>query len=73
MSRHTHRRRGESRIVCWSGCVAAGPCDGRSHGGVMYVDTCRCGAERRAEGNGGLLRYGRWVPAADERDEWSDQ
>lgn len=66
--RHTHRRHGESRIVCWTRCVASGPCDGRTHGCVTYVATCRCGATRLAESNGNTIRYGVWTGADEDRD-----
>lgn len=52
---HKHRAMaGKAKIQGWTKCVAAPGvyCDGRTHGGVVYIDFCSCGYVRRIESNG---------------------
>lgn len=62
---HRHRNYGERRIVGWSHCVAATACSGAAHGGITYIEHCRCGAERRIESNGRHEAKGSWLDPAD--------
>lgn len=60
---HSHKAQTE-RTVAWTHCVSADRgCSGRSHGGVTFVESCRCGAERKIESNGGSVGRGRWITA----------
>lgn len=46
-------------------CISPRRCNPASHGGVMFVDICSCGAERHRNSTGnGHTEYGRWVEAA---------
>lgn len=45
----------------WSYCVAPGVCSGIEHGGLVYVETCSCGATRQIEANGHREAKGLWV------------
>lgn len=62
-----HRHRAvRHRTVGWSGCVGrighrSMNCSGASHGGVVHVDACACGAERRTESNGRHETVGPWI------------
>ena len=58
---HQHHKQGESKIQGWNHCVSTECCDGRSHGGVTYVDHCSCGATRLTESNGGKAVRGPWL------------
>ena len=66
MTTHRHTPATE-RMRCWDGCVAPRPGhDERAHGWATYVATCRCGATRQTEANGGEARSGRWLAADDD-------
>lgn len=48
MSNHKHKAESE-RTVSWTRCVSTDPgCSGHAHGGVTFVERCKCGAEREA-------------------------
>lgn len=63
---HSHKAIKEMRLMSgWTHCVdpyrcAATPNRQEAHGNVIYTDTCRCGATRESESNGGRLNYGPW-------------
>lgn len=64
---HKHKTR-ETRTVGYSHPV--GPPerqDQRAHGGVMHLDTCSCGAERKTNSNGRYSETTGWY--VSERDE----
>ena len=69
MQEHTHRPMPHGCSTwAWTKCVTAGTDawrahDESSHGGVICIDTCRCGAERRTEANCGNRQYGPWTQA----------
>jgi hypothetical protein len=64
MSQHVHKAiSGKTQILGWTGCVKRRPCDGKAHGGVVYLDRCRCGAVRRIESNGNRKVNGGWRAA----------
>jgi hypothetical protein len=66
MTHHTHRAVPTlSKTVCWTHCVRHKGCSGAAHGGVTFIDTCRCGARRYTESNGGYTRRGPWVEDAE--------
>jgi hypothetical protein len=70
MAKHAHRKVNESRIKCWTGCVAHGSGDcGAAHGGVVYVDACRCGATRETEVNGCHRARGPWIVERPDDDD----
>jgi len=52
--------KGEARIRSFSGPVSKAE-NPRAHGGVCYVDTCRCGATRARNVNGNQVEKGDWV------------
>jgi hypothetical protein len=62
-SNHRHaviRRRGP---FAFDYCVARYPfthCEPRSHGGVVWVEACKCGAERRRSISGLATEYSAW-------------
>lgn len=69
MSKHNHRS-AETRTVGWTHCVVGGSCSGASHGGVTFVDTCRCGAKRYTESNGSHRGRSEWaVPETEQSAE----
>jgi hypothetical protein len=60
MSAHRHKAASTSTERAWSYCVRPERCAGRSHGGVVLLDTCSCGATRETESNGGHTVSGLW-------------
>jgi len=66
---HRHKAGGrlESGPFGWDHCVAEYPerCTGESHGGVVYIDKCSCGATREREQNGDHGTYGPWAEAGE--------
>jgi hypothetical protein len=45
------------------GCVARHPftdCNPASHGGVVWIETCECGATRKRSSNGRHAEFGCW-------------
>ena len=64
---HKHRVH-HTTTICYRGTVAAVITeDRRAHGGVCFVDRCKCGAKRETNSTGGHIERGRWVE--DEREE----
>jgi hypothetical protein len=65
-SKHTHRaveKLGRGPYG-YNHCVAPhhGRCNPMAHGGVMYVQVCLCGAERRINSTGaGRTERGEWT------------
>jgi hypothetical protein len=62
---HQHRAvTGRTRTVGWTHCVRSGvdgrACSGVTHGGVVFVDECRCGAVRYVESNAGQTESSGW-------------
>ena len=76
MANHQHRAieklsktHGFTRCLCASeGGHITVHCEPRAHGGVMHVDVCRCGAERRVNTNGQFRESGGWI--ANTRYHW---
>jgi hypothetical protein len=63
MPKHTHKAiDSKSELYGWVRCVNPSRCQGESsaHGGVMYIDHCRCGALRKTEINGRAKCFGLW-------------
>jgi hypothetical protein len=62
LQRHVHRSgsRRAMRIVKWRRCVIGAGCPGDSHGGVVLIESCLCGATRHTESNGVGYQIGRW-------------
>jgi hypothetical protein len=70
--RHRHiETPGKNRHFPWTQCVASPEkgCTGESHGCVIYVDECRCGALRFTEANGLHVTVGPWGQNQAEQDE----
>lgn len=47
----------------FTSCVAMQPrtyCQPAAHGGVVFVEVCECGAERRRASNGTRTEYSDW-------------
>ena len=47
----------------FTSCVARHPytyCEPISHGGVVWIEVCECGAERHGASNGNRVEYGIW-------------
>jgi hypothetical protein len=70
MTTHVHRAK-TSKTVGFNHCVALGTeddgkgCNPYSHGGVMMVATCSCGAIRKVNSTGrGREESSGWVDAA---------
>jgi len=66
---HKHKPHHTSERV-WSHCItpdecAARPERQRAHGGIVRIDTCRCGAIRRAEITIARTNYGPWLKRGD--------
>ncbi|HOK48036.1 MAG TPA: hypothetical protein PLK67_18965, partial [Bryobacteraceae bacterium] len=62
--KHIHRAI-SSTERCWSFCITPDECASRperqkAHGGILRVDTCRCGAVRQGEINFYRTNYGPW-------------
>jgi hypothetical protein len=61
---HKHRAK-DTRETCWSYCVAPHKShDERTHGNIVRVKTCSCGARKMDEINGGQTVTSGW--SADE-------
>lgn len=54
MAIHKHRAHGAHVMRPFAGPVSARE-NRAAHGGVCYVDRCRCGAERRTNRNGSAI------------------
>jgi hypothetical protein len=64
---HRHRPLpSKQRTVGYVHCQSPGRCNPRSHGGVTFIDVCRCGAQRRTNGNAGGREIGPWEGGHDE-------
>jgi hypothetical protein len=61
---HKHRAHTERGPYGFASCVAGAACNQRAHGGVMWVETCSCGAERRVNSTG---------PGRTERGPWMEE
>ena len=62
MSVHKHKAiMSEREIRPWTHCVLHHWHNDDSHGGVMLIDHCRCGAVRYSEENGRYITYGEWI------------
>jgi hypothetical protein len=63
---HTHKAQpAKRRTYAWTACVSSNQCAAqpirqRAHGGVTFVDECRCGATRKTEANGIAKNFGEW-------------
>lgn len=64
--RHRHRAiKAERRDKCFFGCANPECCKPETHGGITIIDTCRCGAKRHTNSNGGQRERGDWyMPTA---------
>jgi hypothetical protein len=63
---HTHRAVKNRREgpYGYDHCVRPGQCVPKSHGGVVWVDVCTCGAKRSTNSNGMKKEIGPWIGAA---------
>lgn len=67
MSKHQHRIAWTSDALPYFGPVNNSRQNPAAHGGVRYVDRCRCGAERETLINGRHEEQGTWyTPEADD-------
>ncbi|MFA4974833.1 MAG: hypothetical protein WC683_19705 [bacterium] len=64
---HKQHRMKSRTVQSWSHCVAPGVCSGIEHGGVVYVETCSCGATRQIEANGGREAKSPWSEPSEDR------
>jgi hypothetical protein len=59
---HKHTVKTTTGPFGFDGCVAPNRCNGASHGGVRYRDTCSCGAYRVRNSTGrGREEVGPWI------------
>lgn len=66
-SSHKHRNVPKlTRTYGFSGCVAPHNCNPASHGGVVDLEECSCGATRSLNINGSHIERGSWTEAAKE-------
>lgn len=64
---HRHRAVfGAGKQYPWTACVWPGRCMGRSHGGVVFIDVCKCGALRGTESKGKFRNRGQWYVPPQE-------
>ena len=58
---HTHRAiKTKAKDYGWTHCVLDHWHGGASHGCIVRVDECKCGAVRKTEINGVHRDYGQW-------------
>lgn len=60
---HKHRAKYESAPLPYFGPVNPDHPNPWAHGGVRYVQTCSCGANREVLCNQGYYEYGPWFGA----------
>jgi hypothetical protein len=61
MTKHVHRPSKDSKTYCWTACVDPNrPHSEASHGNVVEVQYCRCGAYRLVEVNYTHRHAGPW-------------
>lgn len=68
---HKRHRAKKSEDRGWTRCVEPGRCpNARTHGNIITVETCACGARREIEINGGASVASGWYrePAAHYAD-----
>lgn len=59
---HRHRPAVDTEIRPFAGPIqSAAKQVPQAHGGCMFIDRCRCGAERHSNTNGGHRERGAWV------------
>ena len=66
---HRHLRLPQGRSVTSYRGPVASPENPQAHGGVCFVDRCRCGATRKTNSNGGALERGPWVAPREDRED----
>lgn len=60
MKTHEHKTVREVEC-CFSGPIPSAKYNPAAHGGVCFVETCSCGAERRTNINGMHVEAGKWM------------
>jgi hypothetical protein len=60
-TKHKRHRMKTRTVHSWRYCVAPGKCSDVEHGGLVYTETCSCGATREIESNGHREARGEWT------------
>lgn len=59
---HRHQAKPSLRkLRAWTHCVAPTSCKPEAHGGVVYLDTCGCGAVRYTTINQNFTERSAWI------------
>lgn len=63
---HKHRAKETGTVGCWTYCItpdecAAKPSRQAAHGGIVYRETCSCGATRSVESSAGRRNASEWT------------
>ena len=62
MKAHRHQSRATlERDTPFFHCVAGDDCDARAHGGIVVLQTCRCGAHKAVAVNQNRIERGPWT------------